>query len=213
MFILRPDLRWADLKATVDLRAKYICFINLWCWLSVLIYLECRSGWWSAGGQWHRDLRSAHVTLKQHQLFIGAERIKWHPGLKTENSSLSDPVMWWWRCAEYESINLIFTVRADISPIQNIHMTWSMSAGHRSGRFFFFYKFIINHLKILNNQMHLLNISIYYFVKKWVRSDKTLTEITKNNKSKSVCNPYRVLQGGHENFGWPTNWWSAQRSK
>lgn len=138
MFILRPDLRWADLKATVDLRAKYICFINLWCWLSVLIYLECRSGWWSAGGQWHRDLRSAHVTLKQHQLFIGAERIKWHPGLKTENSSLSDPVMWWWRCAEYESINLIFTVRADISPIQNIHMTWSMSAGHRSGRFFFF---------------------------------------------------------------------------
>lgn len=82
MFILRPDLRWADLKATVDLRAKYICFINLWCWLSVLIYLECRSGWWSAGGRWHRDLRSAHVTLKQRQLFIGAERIKWHPWVK-----------------------------------------------------------------------------------------------------------------------------------
>lgn len=213
MFILRPDLRWADLKATVDLRAKYICFINLWCWLSVLIYLECRSGWWSAGGRWHRDLRSAHVTLKQRQLFIGAERIKWHPWVKNRKQQPVRPShvvvemcrIWvnkshfhcesWHQSNTKHTYDLIYVRRTQIREV------------------FFFYKFIINHLKILNNQMHLLNISIYYFVKKWVRSDKTLTEITKNNKSKSVCNPYRVLQGGHENFGWPTNWWSAQRSK
>lgn len=51
MFILRPGLRGAALKAMVNLIGKYICFIKLWCWVSVLIPVQ-RSSWWSAGGSW-----------------------------------------------------------------------------------------------------------------------------------------------------------------